>query len=252
MGNTVKYIEPLKTNIMRTKRILSVLLNALFIFSTGCEKPSTPEILVADFSYTRDHVPPPVTVTFSNLSLNATSYLWDFGDNEGSSEMNPSHIYQNEGYVTVKLTAFNSDGTSSITKTDVISIGILQCKIISLSLINMPLFNGTASWDAGSGPDVFFTISTNSVPSYILFSTINSRFNDITSSSLPLLWSFSTAIFPCPKTQWRCIDFWDYDPEDQDDYLGGFIFNPSLYNTYPADVTISNEGVTAKLTLQWQ
>ena len=126
MGNTLKYIEPSKTNIMRTKRILFVLLYTFFIFLTGCEKPDKPEILVADFSYILDNVQPPVTVTFSNLSLNATSYLWDFGDNEGSSEINPSHIYQNEGYFTVKLTAFNSDGTSSITKTDFISIGIFK------------------------------------------------------------------------------------------------------------------------------
>jgi hypothetical protein len=239
--------------MMRTKRILLVLLSTFFIFSTGCEKPEKPEILVADFSYTRDNVQPPVTVTFSNLSLNATSYLWDFGDNEGSSEMNPSHIYQTEGYVTVKLTAFNSDGTSSITKTEVISIGILICKIISLSLINMPFVNGTgASWDAGSGPDVFFKITPYSNPSYVYFNAIDNRFNDIASSSLPLLWSYSTGILTCIKKYGYSIDFWDYDPEDQDDYLGGITFNPSSFNTYPADVTITNQGVTVKLTLQWQ
>jgi len=46
------------------------------------------------------------TVTFTNLSQNADTYLWDFGDATASSALvNPSHIYVNPGSYNVKLTA---------------------------------------------------------------------------------------------------------------------------------------------------
>ncbi len=42
-----------------------------------------------------------------NLSQNATSYLWNFGDGKTSTEENPKHFYQNEGEYTISLIATN-------------------------------------------------------------------------------------------------------------------------------------------------
>jgi PKD repeat protein len=57
------------------------------------------------------------SVTFSNSSTNATSYLWNFGDSSNSTEENPTHTYSAPGTYTVTLTATNSCGTVSSTKT---------------------------------------------------------------------------------------------------------------------------------------
>lgn len=43
--------------------------------------------------------------TFLNNSTDATSYLWDFGDGETSTDENPVHIYSTAGSYTVALTA---------------------------------------------------------------------------------------------------------------------------------------------------
>jgi len=51
------------------------------------------------------------TYTFVNASLNATSYLWDFGDGQASTIANPVHVYSAAGTYTVKLTAANDCGT---------------------------------------------------------------------------------------------------------------------------------------------
>ena len=57
------------------------------------------------------------TVTFTNLSQNADTYQWDFGDATASSAVaNPSHIYVNPGSYDVKLTA--SRGTVKHDKED--------------------------------------------------------------------------------------------------------------------------------------
>src|SRR5438045_5641110 len=69
------------------KQISILSLMAVFIIAFGgCSKKSdTKPAPVANFSVTGDGVPPPATVTFSNLSSNATSYTWDFGDGTASS-----------------------------------------------------------------------------------------------------------------------------------------------------------------------
>ncbi|HKR05639.1 MAG TPA: PKD domain-containing protein, partial [Bacteroidia bacterium] len=50
------------------------------------------------------------TVNFTNTSINATSYLWDFGDGSTSTLTNPSHTYTVVDTFRVQLTAFNGTG----------------------------------------------------------------------------------------------------------------------------------------------
>lgn len=55
----------------------------------------------------------PLFVQFRNLSKNAESYLWDFGDQTFSSEQSPSHTYNIPGNYIVKLTSTNITGQAS-------------------------------------------------------------------------------------------------------------------------------------------
>ncbi len=65
---------------------------------------------VADFAATPLAGTPPLMVTFRNLSRNATSYSWKFGDGGLSIEKSPVHRYTEVGAFTVQLTAGNQDG----------------------------------------------------------------------------------------------------------------------------------------------
>lgn len=51
------------------------------------------------------------TVYFTNTSTNATSYLWDFGDGQTSTQASPSHVYAASGTFTICLTATNNCGS---------------------------------------------------------------------------------------------------------------------------------------------
>ena len=55
----------------------------------------------------------PITVSFKNLSTNADSFLWDFGDGATSTDANPQHTYTTKGSFTVKLTATNKGACSA-------------------------------------------------------------------------------------------------------------------------------------------
>ena len=45
-----------------------------------------------------------LTGNFTNTSGNASSYFWEFGDGETSTEENPIHNYASVGFYTVTLT----------------------------------------------------------------------------------------------------------------------------------------------------
>lgn len=66
-------------------------------------------IPVAGFSYTAESL----EVTFTNESVDATSFEWDFGDgSEVSVEENPVYTYETEGTFTVTLTATSDNGNT--------------------------------------------------------------------------------------------------------------------------------------------
>lgn len=54
------------------------------------------------------------TIQFTNESKNAEGYLWDFGDNNTSWEIDPKHTYNTNGTYEVKLSAKNTNGTTEI------------------------------------------------------------------------------------------------------------------------------------------
>ena len=62
----------------------------------------------AGFNYDTEIGCVPQEVTFNNLSINADEYLWDFGDGTTSTDMDPSHVYEEAGVYTITLTATNS------------------------------------------------------------------------------------------------------------------------------------------------
>ncbi|HEX2957956.1 MAG TPA: PKD domain-containing protein, partial [Chitinispirillaceae bacterium] len=59
----------------------------------------------------------PLTVRFTDTSVNAASLKWNFGDGTTSTVANPSHIYRTGGFYTAKLTATNGGTSSTASKT---------------------------------------------------------------------------------------------------------------------------------------
>ena len=54
-------------------------------------------------------------IDFTNMSSNASSYFWDFGDGTTSTDINPSHTYATSGTWTVTLISSNAACSDTIT-----------------------------------------------------------------------------------------------------------------------------------------
>ena len=69
----------------------------------------------------------PLTVQFTDQSVGATSWEWDFGDGETSTEQNPSHTYSEAGIYDVSLTIYGIWGAEPDTETKegYISVGAI-------------------------------------------------------------------------------------------------------------------------------
>ncbi|MDD4489480.1 MAG: PKD domain-containing protein [Paludibacter sp.] len=93
---------------MRKVFKFSVFVAIAFI-AFACEKAVIP---TASFTYEAEDL----TVTFTNTSKDATSYVWDFGDETTSTEANPVHTYAEAGDYTVTLTAKNGDESKTVTE----------------------------------------------------------------------------------------------------------------------------------------
>ena len=80
-------------------------------------------VLRADFSAEPKNGLVPLSVQFTNISTgNPTSWLWNFGNGETSSEQNPTHIYQDTGKYSVSLQIKNQTDSTEITKSDYINV----------------------------------------------------------------------------------------------------------------------------------
>lgn len=63
-------------------------------------------------------------VSFTNKNTTASTFIWDFGDGNTSTQENPTHTYDNTGTYEVSLTSNACDETS--TKTQSIEVAILS------------------------------------------------------------------------------------------------------------------------------
>lgn len=86
--------------------VFASIIAAVAMFASCEKKGDAPK---ARFDYAIEDL----TVTFTNMSKEAETYAWEFGDGQTSTEKDPVHTYAAAGTYTVKLTAKNKAGENS-------------------------------------------------------------------------------------------------------------------------------------------
>jgi len=122
----------------------------------------TVEHILADFSTTDSASCAPMVNSFTNLSVNANNWDWDFGDGSFSNIQNPSHVYAEPGLYSVILTAGrDSSCFDSIIKSDVVIVlgpianytlsDSTGCDSLNLVYTNLSSQYSQAEWFFGDG-----------------------------------------------------------------------------------------------------
>lgn len=111
---------------------------------------------VANFSFTPSSGPPPLAITFTNLSSNANAFHWEFNDaqNSTSENLSPSFTFDEVGDYPVDLTVKNAEGCEHTVS-----------KLISIAF---PFINATLD---------NFRVIENSDGSFLLLTSIQNNGN---------------------------------------------------------------------------
>jgi len=118
--------------------------------------PSTQNVLASFNAVT--NVCKNAVVQFNNTSINATSYLWDFGDGSTSNLLSPSHQFLSSGIHSVRLITY---GTCTLPDTFMLNISVQEPPVasftfndacdLSVSFTNTSTGSIFSSWDFGDG-----------------------------------------------------------------------------------------------------
>jgi peptidyl-prolyl cis-trans isomerase B (cyclophilin B) len=93
---------------------IPLLLLAALSFASCAIKP------VANFTAPADKIVAPAEITFTNTSIKAETYAWDFGDGGTSTEVSPTHRYTHSGNFTVVLKA--TKGSKTVIRKQMIQV----------------------------------------------------------------------------------------------------------------------------------
>ena len=186
---------------------------------------------IAGFSYQKSDL----TVTFTNTSQNANSYLWDFGDGNTSTQTSPVHTYSSGGTYNVTLTSSSSTCGNDVTSQTIIletAAANFTANVTQVCTAQNVIFtdNSTAatswSWNFGAGASPAtaatqgpHTITYSSPGNKTVSLTINgavteTKTNYITVSPEPLAgftWSQAGLIISFGNTSQNAISYlWDF------------------------------------------
>jgi PKD repeat protein len=224
-----------------TNLFVPVLLGVM-LFTASCNEKDPLPISVSGFEVlTPNKLEKSVPVKFVNLSTNAESFIWDFGDGTRDSlNISPEHIYDDAGSYDVTLTAITQDGQES---TEIKTVDIKTRVLVAFSVVNINWVNedGLPWDDDDTGPDLVFAFGPQSAPSlddYIITDTVK----NVMPADFPLDWDFAEGDGLELNSELYDLVLFDADPEKAEDPKFDVMFGIELDPvTYVFDAKDEND-----------
>lgn len=243
------------------------LLFVTYCFSIACAEKSTAPTPApfALFSFVSKGTLPPMEVTFTNKSVNADTYLWDFGDGTPTStEANPKHTYTASGTFKVTLTATGKGGSTKAEQEIFVDKPISKVFVSKITVESVAAFRtGNVLWDSGTFgyPDIYLTLSGPLPATTEIYKQPNPlQYLDRIPSAYPLEHTLVDANNAPILTELVGFDK-EFTAHVYDDdgtvkeLMGSVTFKMADYitgaNAYPLTVRKTNGTTTISLTLSW-
>lgn len=154
---------------------LSVGNHILFVKDDGgCVRSKTEYLpasippIIANFTLNKRIAAVGSIVQFSDLSNNASTWQWYFGDGTTSNLQDPTHSYASVGNYSVKLVSSNATSSATLQKNNLIQVGLIPEAVFTADITSVEL-----------GQSVSFTNKSANSPTSVVWD-----FGDGTSSSL--------------------------------------------------------------------
>ncbi len=91
------------------------------------------------------------SVTFSNISINALDYSWDYGDGSPlDTVVSPTHTYTSTGSFTVTMIAYDDSSACVVSDTSYLTITVIPYPIVDLGKDTIICLGATVLLDAGN------------------------------------------------------------------------------------------------------
>jgi hypothetical protein len=226
--------------IMKSYRSLAFIVSSIFLMYS-CKKS-----LVQPLDF--DVAVNVLNATFTSNAPGATSYSWDFGDNQFSNDQHPAHRYSYGGLYNVRVTVSGPGGTSILTK----EVRIASPTIMKIKEVKVLSYDTTKTWDVSDGPDIFWKLSDYYSPDKWSGNVVN----NVTTAALPLVWKVNPEIVITNFSTKYLLEIWDNDGPSAETFMGGYLI-PAAYLKqmgHPTNAIINtpNLPTTFALTLEWQ
>lgn len=215
---------------------------------TGGEEP-TPH---ADFTYSPAKPIVGQTVKFTNLSEDAGSYIWGFGNGETSREENPTVKFDEAGTFTIVLMAYSPNATKADKATETLTVQPKPTAVtVTRYRVDKVYFadSGGRYWDdqASDGPDIYLGIYGSDGKLDFKEDTYKAN---VTQSMLPYYKSLGVT-YNNLSASYK-ITMLDYDTWF-DDTMATFTFTPGNYtSSYPGEVSLTAGSFGITLELEWK
>jgi len=212
----------------------------IFIMSCNDEDPLLP-LPVIDFSTDPELIEVGKDVRFENMTTNASSYKWDFGDGRTSTDISPTIQFDEGGSYMVTLIAYTDDDQSDSLSRE---IDVLERVMTDLGVNSIPFVNGNGQdWDDPTDqpdstkyPDFILALGPAGDPNRIIITPV---LVDLAPFELPIGFSLNPGGDPYILTNedWE-LTFIDFDGVDLNDpqetdfeVMEVITFNPVLIPT---------------------
>ena len=251
---------------MLKRKLKYVAIVATITALASCSKSSTtsPPKPMANFTLQSSRQTAPDTVTFSNSSLNAASYLWDFGDGSSkSNSINPSHIYTKGGAYTIKLIATSATGATDSTINTISIINPTELKVKVIDNLGNPISgavvtlynnksdynnfaNAVATTTTNTNGYMYFSSNTSSISTVAYYYYISygckDNVHNATHFSTPLVANTLNTYNDILLSSEGTIKVVNNSSNPYEIYIDGIVYNTSLQGNYSQSFTYETVG----------